>query len=462
MGRTSSKGRAAKDAGQGDGSQAAEERQVRTGTEPMRDTTSSDRATRRSEQDSLLEAYAAVAGEAAVAHLVQLAALLRGMRIVHVNSTREGGGVAEILRKMVPLMQALQLDASWEVIEGEREFYEFTKSMHNGLQGQQVSIPEGHYQTYEQTNARAAEALRPVLEQADFVFIHDPQPAALLAMTPTRRGKWIWRCHIDVRRPYRPVWKYLRRWVEGYDASIFSLAEFAQQLPHGQYLIPPSIDPLADKNVELSAEEVSAVYDRFDLDPDLPMILQVSRFDRFKDPLGVIEAYRLASKMTSLQLVLAGGSAADDPEGASVLAEVRRAAQGDPHLRVLELPPDAHLTINALQRAADLVLQKSLREGFGLTVTEAMWKGKPVIGGDTGGIRLQVVDHYTGFLVQTPEGAALRIRYLLHNNDMRADMGARAQRFVRQNFLITRQLREYLALMVALLHGQAERIEVGD
>jgi trehalose synthase len=160
--------------------------------------------------------------------------------------------------------------------------------------------------------------------------------------------------------------------------------------------------------------------------------------------------------------VLAGVSAADDPEGASVLAEVRRAAQGDPHLRVLELPPDAHLTINALQRAADLVLQKSLREGFGLTVTEAMWKGKPVIGGDTGGIRLQVVDHYTGFLVQTPEGAALRIRYLLHNNDMRADMGARAQRFVRQNFLITRQLREYLALMVALLHGQAERIEVGD
>jgi trehalose synthase len=414
------------------------------------------------ECQALLSAYADVAGEAAVAHLVQLAALLRGMRVVHVNSTKEGGGVAEILTKMVPLMQALQLDARWEIIEGEPEFYAFTKSMHNGLQGQQVSIPEGHYQVYEQVNARAAEALRAQLEDADFVFIHDPQPAALLGMTPGRRGKWIWRCHIDVRRPYRPVWKYLRRWVEGYDASIFSLAEFAQKLPHGQYLIPPSIDPLSDKNKDLPPQEVARVYDRFDLDPELPLILQVSRFDRFKDPLGVIEAYRQASKMVSLQLVLAGGGAADDPEGAAVLAEVRRAAQGDPHLKVLELPPDAHLSINALQRAADLVLQKSLREGFGLTVTEAMWKGKPVIGGDTGGIRLQVVDHYTGFLVQTPEGAALRIRYLLHQREKREEMGERAQRFVRQNFLITRQLREYLALMVSLLHGEAERIELGD
>jgi trehalose synthase len=407
----------------------------------------------------LLAQYAAVAGHDAVEYLRQLAAPLAGATVVHVNSTREGGGVAEILHKMIPLMQAVGINAQWEVITGEADFYQCTKSFHNGLQGEAASVPEALLRAYEETNAQNAELLRGRLEEADFVVIHDPQPAALLEQCSNRRGKWVWRCHIDASHPNRGIWRYLRKWVVPYDASIFSAAQFARALPHPQYLIAPSIDPLSDKNRELSREEVSAVYGEFDLDPELPMILQVSRYDRFKDPVGVIEAYRLVSKLTPIQLVLAGGGATDDPEGAAMLAEVKQAARGDPNIHVLLLPSDAHTTINALQRAAAVVLQKSLKEGFGLTVTEAMWKGKPIIGGDTGGIRLQVTNHHTGFLVRTPEGAALRIRYLLHRDDLRREMGLRAQRFVRENYLITRHVRDYLALLVGLGTEQ-ERIEV--
>ncbi|PLX83206.1 MAG: glycosyl transferase family 1 [Desulfuromonas sp.] len=410
---------------------------------------------------NLIEEYTAVTSRGVIQNLEQLAAPLKGAKVVHVNSTREGGGVAEILQKLIPFKQALGIDARWEVITGEGPFYQCTKGFHNALQGSKVGIPENLLEGYEATNARNAERLRPVLEEADYVFIHDPQPAPLLAYCPGRKGRWIWRFHIDASHPYRPVWKYLKKWVAPYDASIFSLPEFAQPLDHPQYIIAPSIDPLSEKNRDLSAEEVKEVFDRFGFDPDLPMILQVSRYDRFKDPLGVIEAYKLASKLTPLQLVLAGGGASDDPEGEAVLSEVHRAAEGDPNIHVLLLPADAHRTINALQRAADIVLQKSVREGFGLTVAEGMWKGKPVIGGDTGGIRLQVINHYTGFLVQTPEGAALRIRYLLHRRDMLEEIGERARRFVRDNYLITRHLREYLTLMLGLHDGQRERIEVG-
>lgn len=411
--------------------------------------------------EPLLDRYAAIAGPDVVDQLRQLAEPLRGTRVVHVNSTRLGGGVAEILAKLVPLSQELGLDVEWEVITGAGEFFQCTKGMHNALQGNQVDIPAAQLAAYERTNAENAERLRGVLEEADFVFIHDPQPAPLLGHCPDRRGKWVWRCHIDASRPYRPVWRYLRRHVTGYDASIFSLADFAQMLPHPQYIISPSIDPLSEKNVELDEGEIAAVRERAGLDPERPLLVQVSRFDRFKDPLGVIRAYRLAKRwVPSIQLVLAGGGASDDPEGELVLREVQEAASEDPDVKVLLLPPDANRTINALQRAADLVLQKSLKEGFGLTVTEAMWKGKPVIGGDTGGIRLQVVDYHTGFLVSSPEGAALRIRYLLHHRDKLAEMGETARGLVLENFLLTRHLREYLILMAALRHGAQDRIEL--
>ncbi|HEV8479800.1 MAG TPA: glycosyltransferase [Candidatus Eisenbacteria bacterium] len=410
---------------------------------------------------SLLEQYAAVAGEEVVDQLMQLGSKVKGARVMHVNSTKKGGGVAEILDRLVPLMQEVGVDAEWDIIDGPEEFYECTKGFHNALQGQHVSIPASRLRAYEQANERAAERLRPQLEAADFVFIHDPQPARLLALCPGRKGKWIWRCHIDISRPFLPVWKYLRRVLAGYDASIFSLSDFAQPLPFPLYLIPPSIDPLSDKNRELTRQEVEAVVSEFDLDPDRPMVLQVSRFDRFKDPVGVIEAYRFAKPyVPGLQLVLAGGTASDDPEGEVVLREVQIAAEEDPDIHILLLPPDAHRTINALQRAATIVIQKSLREGFGLTVTEGLWKGKPVVGGNTGGIRLQVVNHHTGFLVSSPEGAALRIRYLLKNAVERQEMGKKARAFVRENFLLTRQLREYLTLLVGLGHGQTERIEL--
>lgn len=410
--------------------------------------------------DGLLDQYAKVAGDDVVDSLRQLASPLAGARVLHVNSTKEGGGVAEVLRQLIPLEQALGIDARWEVITGDRSFYECTKSFHNALQGTREVIPDPLLRTYEETNAENAERLRTTLAEADFVFVHDPQPAAMLQSVPERKGIWIWRCHIDVRRPYRPAWRYLRTWVSRYDASIFSLPEYAQPLPHPQYLIPPSIDPLNQKNCELPAEEVAAERERFGLDPELPLVVQVSRFDRFKDPVGVIAAYRLVKAMTPIQLVLAGGGASDDPEGEVVLEQVRRAAEGDPDIHVLLLPSDAHRTINALQRAADLIMQKSIREGFGLTVTEGMWKRKPVIGGDTGGIRLQVIDHYTGFRVRTPKGAALRTRFLLHRRDLLEEMGERAHRFVGENFLITRHVREHLTLMLALQYGSHDRIEM--
>jgi len=410
---------------------------------------------------TLLDRYGEVAGDEVVHHLRQLAAPLQGMRVVHVNSTREGGGVAEILHKMVPFMEELGLVPSWEVIEGEAEFYDCTKRFHNALQGNRVDVPRRLLQVYEKTNEEQAEKLRGALQDADVVIIHDPQPTALLKHFPRRKGKWVWRCHIDASHPHRPVWKFLRGFVADYDASIFSLPDFSQSLPHPQYIISPSIDPLSEKNIDLTPEEVSGTAGRFGLDPHRPTILQVSRFDRFKDPLGVIEAFHLVRQsLPRLQLVLAGGEATDDPEGAQVLAEVQEAADGHDDIHILLLPSDSHRVINALQRYSDLVFQKSIREGFGLTVAEAMWKSRPVIGGDTGGIRLQVVNHHTGFLVNTPEGAALRTRYLLSHREILHQMGRKARSFVRENFLLTRHLVEYLVMIHALSGRATERIEL--
>ncbi|HPS94837.1 MAG TPA: glycosyltransferase, partial [Deltaproteobacteria bacterium] len=365
----------------------------------------------------LLEQYAQVVGEDVIDQLRQLGTHLQGMKVVHVNSTKEGGGVAEILHRIIPLKQELGIDAHWEVISGTDEFFKCTKLMHNALQGDRIEISDELLKEYERVNEMNAETLRQTLQDADFVIIHDPQPAALIQHIPMRKGKWIWRCHIDASHPFRPVWKYLRTYVEQYHASIWSISEFAQPLPHPLYLVAPSIDPLSEKNMELGRDEIMATYDKWSLDPERPIITQISRFDRFKDPIGVIQAYRLVKEFIPIQLVLAGGGATDDPEGEEVVRQVRQSARDDADIHVFVLPGDDHRTINALQRVSDIVMQKSTREGFGLTVTEAMWKGKPVIGGDTGGIRLQVVNHHTGFLVNTPEGAALRIRYLLKHRE---------------------------------------------
>ncbi len=405
-----------------------------------------------------LNAYIPVVGASVIDQLHRLGERLRGIRVIHVNSTREGGGVAEILNWMVPLMNELGLDASWEVIEGTNAFFGITKGIHNGLQGFPVVMKRQDWETYEDVNRRNLERLRPVLEEADIVVIHDPQPAPLLSMMQKRRGKWIWRAHIDVSKPFRPVWQSLRSYLPGYDASIFSLAQFAQPLPHPQFIIPPSIDPLSEKNRDLMETDLDAVAREFNIDRSRPLIVQISRFDRFKDPLGVIQAYSLVRQILPIQLVLAGGTATDDPEGREILDEVLKAAEGNRDIHVLLLPPDAHHTVNALQRLADIVLQKSTREGFGLTVTEGLWKGKPVIGGDVGGIRLQVISHYTGYLVNSPEGAAHRIRFLLHHRDKCEEMGRTAREFVRENFLLNRQLREYLTLFLYLQRGGGNRL----
>ena len=400
-----------------------------------------------------LDHYEDTVGPVAISQLRQLAENLAGARVVHVNSTKIGGGVAEILRWLVPLMRDLGIDASWELVRGSKEFFKVTKTFHNGLQGNSVALPQSMINTYEHTLAQNAERLRALLEEADFVFIHDPQPAGLLELCPQRRGRWIWRCHVDVSHPNRKVWNYLKSKLTGYDASVFSLSDFAQPLPHPQFIIAPSIDPLSEKNCQLSGREIRAVMKKLGVPMDLPIVTQISRFDCFKDPLGVIKAFQLVCETMDATLVLAGGEASDDPEGSAVLQEVLEAAKGQENVHVLLLPGDAPRTINAIQRASTLVVQKSIQEGFGLTVTEAMWKGKPVIGGNVGGIRLQVHNYHTGFLVNTPEGAALRIRELLRRPEHIKRMGQTANCFVRENFLLTRHLREYMTLMLGLKRG---------
>ncbi|MFW6122777.1 MAG: glycosyltransferase [Thermodesulfobacteriota bacterium] len=401
--------------------------------------------------------YAAIVGPEVIAQLHRLADRLGPVKFVHVNSTRSGGGVAEILSRAVPLLTEMGLETTWDVIEGDPDFFEVTKGFHNALQGMRVQIQPSLLDHYIEVNRENA---RRFAWDADFVMIHDPQPAYLIEEIRDQAKHWIWRCHVDISRPNLKVWKFLREIVSRYEASVFSMSKFAQNLPHQQYIIRPSIDPLSDKNRELSEEEIQGVLDKLSIERDKPIILQVSRFDSFKDPLGVIQSYRMVRKHTPCKLILAGGEATDDPEGPRIFAQVMDASHGDPDIHVLLLPPDAHYDINALQRAADIIIQKSTKEGFGLTVTEAMWKGKPVVGSAVGGIVLQVRDYNTGFLVNSPEGCAFRIRYLLNRPDMARRIGKMAQEFVRSHFLITRTIRDYLTLLILLENPGSRHIEL--
>ncbi len=394
----------------------------------------------------MIEQYKGVSPSGDINLLQRLGDRLRDKQFLHVNSTREGGGVAEILHRMIPILASLGIAARWEVIEGDAQFFDITKKVHNALQGNAETITQAMWDHHYEVNKRNAARLDLA---ADAVLIHDPQPSPLVAFR--KEGLWIWRCHIDVSNPVKDVCDYLLRYCTKYDASIFSVAKFARAMPIAEFIIPPSIDPLSDKNRDLTDAEVAATAEKFQIPTDRPIILQVSRFDRFKDPIGVIRAYRLAKKYNDCVLVLAGSPATDDPEGAAVLAEVREFAANDEDIRILLLPPFSDKDINALQRMAAVVLQKSLKEGFGLTVSEAMWKGKPVLGGANGGIPIQIAHGVTGFLVHSVEGAAFRIRQLLNNPDMARRLGEQAREYVRRNFLITRQARDYLAVWYSLL-----------
>jgi trehalose synthase len=392
----------------------------------------------------MIEMYHGIAPKVDLLLLQKLGEVFRDRSFLHVNSTRKGGGVSEILHRAIPIMQSLGIDARWEIIEGDARFFEITKKIHNALQGHTERLTEEMWSHYREINRRNSEKLN---LEADGVFIHDPQPMPLIKNR--KSGIWVWRCHIDVSAPRNDVWETLKESCQSYDATVFSIAKFARSMPVAEYIIPPSIDPVSDKNRDLSPHEINETVKKFNIPRERPIILQVSRFDRFKDPIGVIRAYRMVKKYNDCLLILAGSPATDDPEGEAVLAEVREFAADDPDIIILLLPPFSDKDINALQRIATVVIQKSLKEGFGLTVSEAMWKEKPVLGGGVGGIPLQIVHGVTGFLVYSAEGAAFRIRQFLNNPAMAQRMGAVGREYVRSNFLITREVRDYLAVWYA-------------
>jgi trehalose synthase len=397
--------------------------------------------------------YAPIVGEDVIEELRAVAERVKGRRLQHINSTRVGGGVAEILTRLVPLLQDLGIETSWDVMDGDEAFFRTTKAFHNALHGTPVQVTSEMLEAYRTTTKRNLGSMK---LDADVIVIHDPQPAGLIERRGEAGKYWVWRCHIDASRPQPEVWKFLRGFVERYDAAIFSRPDFAQTLPISQYMVEPSIDPLADKNRDLEPAAVHSVFQKYKIDLERPVLTQISRFDRLKDLVGVIAAYRMARKRHDCQLVLAGGGAADDPEGAEVLREVRETADGDVDIHILELPPNSDLEINALVRGSMIVFQKSIREGFGLTVTEALWKRKPVIGGATGGIRAQVLNGITGFLVHSAEGAGQRAIELLGDAQLRERLGKNGYMHVKQNYLITRHVKDYLLLMLALEHPQED------
>lgn len=376
-----------------------------------------------------------------------LARPLERREVLMINSTRTGGGVAELLNSIVPMLQELGMVPRWETVQGDQAFFEVTKAFHNALHGGAFDASSNAFdifRAYTESNRNRLNL------DADFAVMHDPQPAGLIDGRRGKVGHWVWRCHIDLSRPHPDVWEFLEPWVSRYDASIFSSPEFARSLPIPQYLFHPAIDPLSDKNRELEPSFIQSVLERFQIDPSRPIITQISRFDRLKDPVGVVRAYRIVKRYFDCQLVLAGGGADDDPEGKAVLQETYQEAAGDPDIHVLEMDPNSPLEINALQRASTIVLQKSLREGFGLTVAEALWKKKPVVASAVGGIPAQVIHKHTGLLAHSVEGTAYQVRYLLTHPEIAARLGEQGHEHVREHFLITGNVRRYVTLFLHL------------
>ena len=393
-----------------------------------------------------LEAYKAVAPRGAIDLLLRLAERVEGRRFLHVSPSRFGAGSTEILNRAVPIMRDLGIDTGWEVIVGNPDFYAGVDHLERNLAGLGAMVSESALAAQVQVASRNASAL-PL--DADLVMVHDLAPLSLVRHRP-RDGRWVWRCHEDLSRAYRRAWYLVRRDLERYDAAVFSLPKFSPRLPIPTLIVHPSIDPLSEKNRDLPRAEVGQIADRLGVPRDKPILLQVAPYARSKDPAGAVRAYRLARKYVDCRLVLAGWGAADNPEGREVLAEVYEAAAGDSDIHVLALPPDAALEINALQRAATLVIHCPLHEDFGLPVAEAMWKGKPVIGSFAGGIPAQVIPEVTGYIVTSTEGAAFRIRQLLEDPELMARLGGAAREYVRRAFLITRHVGDYLAVLASL------------
>jgi trehalose synthase len=343
------------------------------------------------------------------------------------------------------------VDARWNIIKGNTEFFQVTKKFHNALHGRKENITAGDFALFKETSKQNTKETE---LYGDIIFVHDPQPIALVSRKKEIGKKWIWRCHIDVSQPNQDVWNFLEPFVVQYDAAVFSAPSFSRQLPMRQFLISPSIDPLSDKNKELPQETIDSVLAKYRIPKDKPIITQVSRFDYLKDPVGVIQAFEMVRKSIDCRLVFAGGTASDDPESDKVLAEVKERAGNNPDIHILLIPPGSDIEINALQRASTVIVQKSHREGFGLTVTEALWKAKPVVASAVGGIPLQVKNKFTGLLSYGIEGTAYDIRQLLTNTEYARWLGENGREHARYNFLITRHLKDYLLLFLALDHPE--------
>jgi trehalose synthase len=399
-----------------------------------------------------IECYEASAGVEAVGQLRALAAPLRGARVLHLNATPYGGGVAEILRSEVPLLRDLGLVADWKLITGDEAFFSVTKAMHNGLQGATRELTSAEQETYVANGSRNARLLE---EEYDVIVVHDPQPLALLHLHGKGAARWVWRCHIDTSEPNRQIWSFLRPYLAGYDAAVFTLGGFVPpDFPLERVeIIPPAIDPESPKNVELGPDLTRRVLQWIGIEADVPLVTQISRFDPWKDPLGVITAYQLVKReVPNLQLALVGSMALDDPEGWEVYRQIQAAAKADPSIHIFtNLTGVGNVEVNAFQRHSDVVIQKSIREGFGLVVSEALWKETPVVAGSAGGIPLQLQDGTGGFLVDSIEACAERTLWLLHHADEGHELAARGRELVRQRFLLTRLIADELRLFGDLL-----------
>jgi trehalose synthase len=398
-----------------------------------------------------LDAYRGVVPAHVLEDLREAARPLRGARILQLNATAYGGGVSELLRSGIPLLNDLGLDVEWRVIAGHPEFFRATKAMHNGLQGAAAGLTDEERALYIACNEENAAALD---GSYDYVIVHDPQPAAILDGADRRGARWVWRCHIDTSEPNPAVWDFLRPYVARYDAAVFTMAEFVPpDFPLERVaLIPPAIDPLSPKNMELDETTARQVIDWIGIDPDKRLVTQVSRFDPWKDPLGVIAAYRLVrQEAAELQLALVGSMALDDPEGWEVYQQVADAAGADPLIHIYtNLTGVGNVEVNAFQRRSEVVVQKSLREGFGLVVSESLWKGTPVVAGRAGGIPLQMPEGTGGFLVDSVDDCARRILELLADSAAAAELGRSGRERVREHYLLPRLLADELRLLASL------------
>lgn len=395
-----------------------------------------------------LNAYRGVVPAHVLDRLIEAARPLQGARILQLNATAYGGGVSELLRSSVPLLNDLGLNVDWKVIAGQPEFFRATKAIHNGLQGAQGELTDEDRAAYLDCTAENAAALE---GNYDFVIVHDPQPAGILDAVGRRGARWLWRCHIDTSEPNPQVWSFLRPLLAGYDAAIFTMPEFVpRDFPIARVeIIAPAIDPLSPKNIDLGDTATRQIIEWIGVDPSTPLVTQVSRFDVWKDPLGVLAAYRLVrEEIPDLQLALVGSMALDDPEGWSVYQQVAEAAESDPlvHLHT-NLTGVGNVEVNAFQRLSEVIVQKSIREGFGLVVSESLWKGTPVVAGRAGGIPMQMPDGIGGYLVDSVESCAGRILKLLRDRDAASAFGERGREHVREHFLLPRLLADELLLL---------------